>query len=188
MTLMEVLPSLARAGIARSFDPTIWPDGTAMDGDEVLIAGIPASLLAGGGPSGHPVAVVRIARLVRSGPVVLCEIDGAVPAHAELADVAWPGARLAGARMRQLLVRGCDGARLAARVEVPVDVPVDALIALALRMPHGVRTPGLRAGCVQCDGDAGRESWTEGKFNDPRRNDDRRYRDTGVHRSLERLA
>lgn len=138
---MDVLPSLARAGVARSFDPTIWPDGTAMDGDDVLIAGTSACVLAGhpaedragGAPSDFPVAVCRITRLVRSGPVVLCEVTGPVPAHAVLADVAWPGARLAGARMRQLLVRGSDGARLAARVEVPVDVPVDALIALALR-------------------------------------------------------
>ncbi|GAA1077377.1 hypothetical protein GCM10009648_12660 [Tsukamurella spumae] len=185
---MEVLPSLARAGVARSFDPTIWPDGTAMDGDEVLIAGTPASLLADGGPSGHPVVVVRIARLVRSGPVVLCEVDGAVPAHAELADVAWPGARLAGARMRQLLVRGADGARLAARVEVPVEVPVDALIALALRIPPRVATPGLRAGCAECDEGTGQSRWTQGKFDDPRSNDDRHYRDTGVRAGMERLA
>ncbi|MGC5026079.1 hypothetical protein ACLQ3K_15100 [Tsukamurella sp. DT100] len=142
---MEVLPSLARAGIARSFDPTIWPEGTAMDGDEVLIAGVPAAALAAGGPSAYPVVVSRISRLVRSGPVVLCDVAGQLPPHARLADVAWSGARLAGARMRQLLVRGSDGARLAARVEVPVDVPVDAPIALALALPHGLATPGSRA-------------------------------------------
>ncbi|TWS22120.1 hypothetical protein FK268_21490 [Tsukamurella sputi] len=139
---MDVLPSLARAGVARSFDPTIWPEGTAMDGDDVLIAGTPAADLADGAPSAYPVVVSRISRLVRSGPVVLCDVAGRLPLHASLADVAWPGARLAGARMRQLLVRGVDGARLAARVEVPVDVPVDAPIALALTLPHGLATPG----------------------------------------------
>lgn len=140
---MEVLPSLARAGVARSFDPAIWPEGTAMDGDDVLIAGVPAGVLTGppadGAPSGPPVVVCRIARLVRSGPVVLCDVAGPVPPHAVLADVAWPGARLAGARMRQLLVRGSDGTRLAARVEVPAAVPLDALLVLALRGPGGVR-------------------------------------------------
>ncbi|TWS18340.1 hypothetical protein FK529_15710 [Tsukamurella asaccharolytica] len=142
---MEVLPSLARAGIARSFDPTIWPEGTAMDGDDVLIAGVPSAALAGGAPSTYPVVVSRISRLVRSGPVVLCDVVGELPPHASLADVAWPGVRLAGARMRQLLVRGADGTRLAARVEVPVDVPVDAPIALALTLPHGLSTPGARS-------------------------------------------
>lgn len=146
---MEVLPSLARAGIARSFDPTIWPAGTAMDGDDVLVAGVPAGLLADGGPSGHPVVVCRITRLVRSGPVVLCDVAGPVPRHGTLADVAWPGARLAGARMRQLLVRGTDGARLAARVEVPLDVPVGALLALVV--PRMVVAPGLGSFCVECD-------------------------------------
>lgn len=150
---MEVLPSLARAGIARSFDPTIWPEGTAMDGDDVLIAGTPAARLADGAPSTYPVIVSRISRLVRSGPVVLCDVAGQLPPHATLADAAWPGARLAGARMRQLLVRGADGSRLAARVEVPADVPVDAPIALALALPHGLATPGARdwwpaAGCA----------------------------------------
>lgn len=138
---MEVLPSLARAGVARSFDPAIWPAGTAMDGDDVLIGGVPATGLvqgarAGGAPSERPVVVSRISRLVRSGPVVVCDVAGPLPAHAALADVAWPGARLAGARMRQLLVRGAHGTRLAARVEVPVDVPVDAVIALALAVTH----------------------------------------------------
>ncbi len=141
---MEVLPSLACAGIARSFDSSIWPEGTVMDGDDVLIAGVRATDLADRGPSVYPVVVRRISRLVRSGPVVLCDVDGPLPPHAGLADVAWPGARLAGARMRQLLVRGDDGARLAARVEVPVDVPVDAPIVLALTLPHGLATPGAR--------------------------------------------
>ncbi|WP_019202737.1 hypothetical protein [Tsukamurella sp. 1534] len=136
MTLTEILPSLARAGVARSFDTAIWPEGTVMDGDEVLIAGIPAGTLVGRAPSGRPVVVTRVARLVRSGPVVLCDVDGPIPAHCTLRDVAWPGARLAGARMRQLLVRGADGARLAARVEVPADVPLDAIVALALGTHH----------------------------------------------------
>ncbi|GAB3135288.1 hypothetical protein GCM10027289_28740 [Tsukamurella serpentis] len=145
---MDVLPSLARAGIARTFDPALWPEGTVMAGDELLIGGEPAART---GPvrasSSSPVAVVWVTRMVRSGPVVLCDVEGALPTHATLADAAWPGASLAGARMRQLLVRGAHGVRLAARVEVPADVPVDALLALALRWPRAAAT-GAGRGCA----------------------------------------
>lgn len=156
-----------------------------MDGDEVLIAGTPAVALVDGAPSPCPVVVTRVTRMVRSGPVVLCDVTGPLPAHHTLRDVAWPGARLAGARMRQLLIRGADGARLAARVEVPVDVPVDAVIALALDLPHGVPAPGLRSWCVECDEMTGARRWTEWNT-DPRRHHD--VDDRRVHRHLERLA
>ncbi|ADG78970.1 Uncharacterised protein [Tsukamurella paurometabola] len=184
---MEVLPSLARAAVARSFDPTIWPDGTAMDGDEVLISGEPAGRFLGRGPSSDGVLVTRVGRMVRSGPVVLCNIDGPIPPHHTLADVAWPGVRLAGARMRQLLIRGTDGARLAARVEVPADVPLDALIVLALTPPKTNSVPpALRSWCAECDEPAGAVRWTHWTSDDPRRNHD--GHDERVHRHLERLA
>lgn len=185
---MDVLPSLARAGVARSFDPTIWPEGTAMDGDEVLVAGEPARALLGREPSADGVVVIRVTRMIRSGPVVLCDIDGPIPRGHTLADVAWPGVHLAGARMRQLLIRGTDGARLAGRVEVPADVPLDAVIVLALTPPSAEAAPGLRSWCAECDEPVGAVRWTAWTSDDPRRNHDGKHHHERVHRRLERLA
>lgn len=178
---MEVLPSLARAAIARSFDPAIWPDGTCARGVDITIGGRSCSELVDetvDSASPSRILVTEVRRLVRSGPLVLCDVNAHLPQRgADLADAAWPGAHLAGARMRQLLVRGADGSRLAGVVEVPADVPIDAVIALAITIT--AQPEEISSACVQCDDSDVDGRWINTDPFDRRRNSDIYRRSAG---------
>lgn len=141
MTLEALLPSLARAAVGRSFDPRFWPDGAVLSGREVRLAGRSCTELLANGPrrTGN-VVLTRVTRLVRSGPIVVCDVEGCGPVGAVLLDAAWPGTALAGARMRELLVRFPNGGRLAAHVEVPVGAAAGAPLALAVRGGRAAHT------------------------------------------------
>ncbi|GAA4392719.1 hypothetical protein GCM10023147_22760 [Tsukamurella soli] len=130
---MEILPSVARAGEARSFGDA-WPGDTAMAGADVLLGDESACALAAAGSSLRgTVLVTRVTRVVRSGTRVWCRVDGVLPRGFDTVDLAWPGARLAGATMADVELRDGTGLRRTVRAEVPVRLDGGAPLLVAVR-------------------------------------------------------
>lgn len=159
---MNALPSLKGVTVARSFDPTAWQlpihaDGTDIRAGEISlceeshrrkvafyldVTGEPVCQSMCPESMWFPALVARIATSYINGDRVVLHIDAALPLSTAIADVAFPGRSLSGARMADVTVVDLSGHRRTVHAEIPAHLGATGTIVLALR---AVRTSDQHA-------------------------------------------
>lgn len=153
MTLFEILPSLKAVTVNRTFDAGSWGPSVRAHGTDITITGhsigrefarrkdafyldvdglptcqelCPADLV-------FPILAARLLSVARTSPEhVECRIAARVPITASIADVAFPGASLAGARLLDFTLIDDAGHRRTIHAEGPPRIGSGSPILMAL--------------------------------------------------------
>lgn len=150
--MLDLLPSLRGLTVTRTFDPQTWGAPLRAVGADIRFGDISLRdavyrrkvafyLDVDGSPVCQslcpvdvwfPTLVTRVtSTLITVGRAILY-VDAALPLHTSIADVAFPGNSLAGARMADITVVDASGHRRTVHAELPANVVVTGAIALAL--------------------------------------------------------
>lgn len=161
MTLFDTLPSLKGVTVARSFDAAKWRLPIRCAGTDIRVndlslqeeslrrkvaffldeTGEPISQALCPEALWFPVLVTRISSAHLTADRAVLHVDGALPLTTAIADVAFPGNQLSGARLADITIVDTSGHRRTVHAELPPHVSVTGTIVLALRR---VSTPSRR--------------------------------------------
>lgn len=153
MSLFDLLPSLKGVLVTRSFDPLTWPLPMTSTGADIRVGdldlreescrrklafyldddGQPVCQSLCAPTQWFPVLVTRVRSAQITGGRAILHVDAAVPLPTAVADLAFPGNTLAGARMMDVTVVDLNGHRRTVPAELPANVVATGTIALALR-------------------------------------------------------
>lgn len=151
--MIDLLPSLKGVLVTRSFDPATWRLPITADGPDLRVGDLDlrtescrrkvafyldldgAAVCQSLCPrdTWFPVLVTRVNTVTIIDDRAVIRIDAPLPLATAIADVAFPGNTLAGARLADITIVDQAGHRRTVHAELPANVVATGTIAIALR-------------------------------------------------------
>lgn len=153
MTLFDILPSLRAITVNRTFDPECWVLPMSTVGADLIVGDLsvveesrrrkiafylddnatPVCQSRCPADRWHPTLVSRLAATTIHDRRATIHVDARLPLDAAIADIAFPGNELAGARMADITIVDLTGHRRTVHAELPPHLTPSSPVVLALR-------------------------------------------------------